>query len=100
MSVHLGVKSSHNTHEVGVDEPKETFPSIFLSKEHIDRLGLSSDDLGVEMVLTALVKVESFSVDERVDGESSKNASLAVTEAELSSPSSDSDKASKIFDGA
>lgn len=80
--------------------PDEDFPNVYLSKEQIEALGLSMDDIGSEMTLKARVKIDSFSVDERADSEGSRHASLAVLEGDLERATSDEEKAELLFGGS
>jgi hypothetical protein len=84
----------------GIGEPTEpSFPSLYLDGSQLKALGLTADDMGKVMKLTANVRLDSLSL---ASGEGDGSATLTVMDGEVEKeeePTSNEERATRIFDG-
>ncbi len=65
-----------------LSEPQEPdFPTIFLGDEHVERLGLDGAQVGTEMTMVAIVRVQSVSMRESLTSDSYRSATLDLVQA-------------------
>lgn len=76
---------------------KVDYPNLYLSTEQIEALGLTVDDLGKTLAFSGVVKVDSFSIDERDGRDKSTSASLAFHEGYIERKSSNEERAERLF---
>lgn len=94
-------ESKEQDGSVGIEAPQ--FPhglSLRLNDESMAKLSLGKlPEVGSEIALTAIVKVESVEESEQMDGGKSRSMSLQITSMGLDVGSTDEEKAKKLFGG-
>ncbi len=86
-----------NSAEVPSYDPSVYPVSMYISDDEVEKLGLENSKVGAEMLMTATVKVTSFSVDERMKDKKSYSITLTVMEAELKEKSTSETQAKTLF---
>jgi predicted transcriptional regulator len=91
------VETDESSAEVSPYDPPLYPVSMYISDDEVEKLGLENSKVGAEMLMTATVKVTSFSVDERMKDKKSYSITLTVMEAELKEKPASKTQAETLF---
>lgn len=81
------------------DAPKYPYGTcLYLDSATLDKLGITAlPAVGDEVIIHAKAVVKSVSMREQHDGDKDKSCEMQITAMEVSKPSSDADRASRIY---
>ena len=94
----VSMKTSKKEDDSAALVSRDPYPlTIYLGSEEVDKLKLAGAEVGDEMMLVAKIKVTSVSSSETLNDDAQRSVTLSVLEAGVEAPSSDGEKADKMF---
>lgn len=89
------LKQKWSDHAKGpaLKEDDEYYPSLYLDEKLLDAMGVATERVGTELIMTAKVRVSN--VSESKSG--ARSMGFEIVEAAMKSPDEDDDKAGKMF---